>query len=122
MVLAADIDRDRQADELEALTEVAKALVAPLDFPELLESVMHTIGRVLEPADLGAVMLWDQPSGLFRAAAGFGYDLPVLKEIGLRAGEAITGKVFDAGLPGCWQRPTTSPKPWPTCGRSIAGS
>ena len=98
MVLAADIDRDRQADELEALTEVAKALVAPLDFPELLESVMHTIGRVLEPADLGAVMLWDQPSGLFRAAAGFGYDLPVLKEIGLRAGEAITGKVFDAGV------------------------
>jgi len=97
VALAADIDRDRKAGELEALTEVAKALVAPLDFPELLESVMQTIGRVLEPADLGAVMLWDQPSGLFRPAAGFGYDLPTLKGVGLRAGEAITGKVFDAG-------------------------
>jgi K+-sensing histidine kinase KdpD len=29
--------------------------------------------------------------------AGFGYDLTILREIGLRAGEAITGKVFDAG-------------------------
>jgi signal transduction histidine kinase len=97
MELTANIDRERQAYELEALTEVAKALVAPLDFPELLESVMDTIGRVLRPADLGAVMLWDQPTGLFRPAAGFGYDLSVLKEIGLRAGEAITGKVFDVG-------------------------
>src|SRR3990172_1749304 len=98
MALVADIDRERQADELEALTEVAKALVAPLDFPELLDSVMLTIGRVLEPADLGAVMLWDQPTGLFRPAAGFGYDLSLLKEVGLRAGEAITGKVHDAGV------------------------
>jgi signal transduction histidine kinase len=97
VALVAEIDRDRKAGELEALTEVAKALVAPLDFPELLESVMATIGRVLEPADLGAVMLWDHPAGLFRAAAGFGYDLAALKEIGLRAGEAITGKVFDDG-------------------------
>jgi K+-sensing histidine kinase KdpD len=96
--LVAGIDRDRQADELEALTEVAKSLVAPLDFPELLDTVMRTIGRVLEPADLGAVMLWDQAAGLFRAAAGFGYDLAALREIGLRAGEAITGKVFDAGV------------------------
>jgi signal transduction histidine kinase len=99
MGLVKDFDRERQADELGALTEIAKALVAPLAFPELLDSVMQTIGRVLEPADVGAIMLWDQPTGLFRPAAGFGYDLTILTEIGLRAGEAITGKVFDAGRP-----------------------
>jgi K+-sensing histidine kinase KdpD len=92
-----DITRARQADELQALTEVTKALVAPLDLPELLNAVMRTIGRVLEPADVGAIMLWDQPAAVFRPAAAIGYDLSTLKEIGLRAGESITGKVFDAG-------------------------
>jgi signal transduction histidine kinase len=42
-------------------------------------------------------MLWDQSAGLFRAQAAFGYDLHVLREMGLRAGESITGKVHDAG-------------------------
>src|SRR4030043_1524228 len=50
-----------------------------------------------EPAEGGAVMLWAQPSGLFRPAAAFGYDAQALSELGLRAGEAITGKVFDDG-------------------------
>jgi len=42
-------------------------------------------------------MLWDQPSGLFRPEAAFGYDLGILREIGLQAGESITGKAFDEG-------------------------
>ena len=92
-----DITRERQADELQALTEVTKALVAPRELPELLDAVMRTIARVLQPAEVGAIMLWDHPAGVFRPAAAIGYDLETLKEIGLRAGESITGKVFDAG-------------------------
>jgi K+-sensing histidine kinase KdpD len=42
-------------------------------------------------------MLWDQSSGLFRSEAAFGYDLGILREMGLQAGESITGKVFDQG-------------------------
>jgi len=93
------VDRvvERQTGELEALTEVAKALVAPLELPELLEAVMRTITRVLEQAEIGAIMLWEPAAGVFRPAAAFGYDLDVLKTIGLRAGESITGKVFDEG-------------------------
>ena len=93
------VDRvaERQTGELAALTEVAKALVAPLELPELLEAVMRTITRVLEQAEIGAIMLWEPAAGVFRPAAAFGYDLNVLKEIGLRAGESITGKVFDEG-------------------------
>jgi K+-sensing histidine kinase KdpD len=83
--------------KLEALTEVAKTLVSPVDLPELLDAVMRTIVRVVDQADLGAIMLWDQSSGLFRAEASFGYDLEALREMGLRAGESITGKVFDEG-------------------------
>jgi K+-sensing histidine kinase KdpD len=83
--------------EFQALNAVAKTLVAPLELPELLDSVMRTIVQVLEQADIGAVMLWDQPSGLFKPAAAIGYNLEILNEIGLRAGESITGKAYDQG-------------------------
>src|SRR4030042_1109566 len=83
--------------KLEALTEVAKTLVSPVDLPELLDEVMRKIVRVVDQADLGAIMLWDQSSGLFRAEASIGYDLEALREMGLRAGESITGKAFDEG-------------------------
>jgi K+-sensing histidine kinase KdpD len=85
----------RLVSELHALTEIAKAITFPLELPELLETVMKTIVGVLEQADIGAIMLWDQSTGLFRPAATVGYDLDVLKEISLRAGESITGKVYD---------------------------
>jgi hypothetical protein len=42
-------------------------------------------------------MLWDQSSGLFRPEAAFGFDLTIMREMGLRAGESITGKVYDDG-------------------------
>ena len=83
--------------QLHVLTEIAKTLTSPLNLPELLGAVMSRLSNVLEPAELGAIMLWDASSGLFRAAATFGYDLGVMQQMGLRAGESITGKVYDAG-------------------------
>jgi K+-sensing histidine kinase KdpD len=85
----------RLASELQALTEIAKALSSPVELPELLDTVMKTIISVLQQADNGAIMLWEQASGLFRPAASFGYQRETLKEIGLRAGESITGKVYN---------------------------
>jgi K+-sensing histidine kinase KdpD len=87
------------ADELHALTEVAKALASPFGLSELLEAVMKTIVNVLEPADVGAIMLWDQSAGLFRPAAAIGYNIEILKDIELRSGESITGKVYDEARP-----------------------
>lgn len=87
----------RLTGKLEAMTEVAKTLVSPVELPGLLDAVMQTIVRVIEQADVGAIMLWDEPAGVFRPAAAFGYDLEILREIGLRAGESITGKVYDEG-------------------------
>ncbi len=89
----------RHTRERHALTEVAKTLTAPLELPHLLNAVMSTLTDVLEPADCGVIMLWDQSAGLFRAAASFGYDMKFLREMGLRAGESITGKAFDSGQP-----------------------
>jgi signal transduction histidine kinase len=89
---------ERLQRQLYALTEIAKTLSSPLDLQELLDAVVKKIVGVIEPAEVGAVMLWDQPAGLFRPAATFGYDTQAIKELGLRAGEAITGKVFDEGV------------------------
>jgi K+-sensing histidine kinase KdpD len=91
-------DIERLQRQLYALTEIAKTLTLPLELPELLNAVIQKIVGVIEPAEVGAVMLWDQPAGLFRPAAAFGYDATALSELGLRAGEAITCKVFDEGV------------------------
>jgi K+-sensing histidine kinase KdpD len=91
-------DTERLQRQLYALTEIAKTLTLPLELPELLNAVIQKIIGVIEPAQVGAVMLWDQPAGLFRPMAAFGYDPSALSELGLRSGEAITGKVFDEGV------------------------
>jgi len=83
--------------ELHAVTEVAKTLTLPLELPELLDETMKKVVGVLPAAQMGSVMLWDQASGLFRLGAAFGVDAETLQQIGLRAGESITGKVFDNG-------------------------
>ena len=95
----------RSERELHALTEVAKTLASHLELPELLQAVMDKIIGVLQPAEIGAVMLWDQSAGLFRPGAAFGYEFSVLSDIGLRAGESVTGKVFDQQVAMIWSTP-----------------
>jgi K+-sensing histidine kinase KdpD len=96
---------ERLTLELHALTEVSKTITTKLEMPQLLEAIMDKLIGVLEPAEVGAVMLWDQSVGLFRPAATFGYDLEILKGIGLQAGESVTGKVFDEGKACLWSTP-----------------
>ncbi|HVN56004.1 MAG TPA: ATP-binding protein [Anaerolineaceae bacterium] len=81
--------------QLHALTEVSKTLTLPLELPELLNLVLSKITGVIPPAEVGAVMLWDESSGLFRPVAACGFDFQYFKQIGLRAGESITGKAYD---------------------------
>jgi GAF domain-containing protein len=99
MVIEVALEKERLSRQLHAVTEVAKTLASPLELGHLLEAVMGKISGVVETADLGVLMLWDQSAGLFRARASFGWDIQILNEIGLRAGESITGKVFDSGEP-----------------------
>jgi K+-sensing histidine kinase KdpD len=87
----------RLSREFHALTEVAKTLASPLELSALLDAVLRRIVDVVEQADVGTVMLWDQSAGLFRPEAAFGFDQEAMKEMGLRAGESVTGKVYDAG-------------------------
>jgi K+-sensing histidine kinase KdpD len=87
----------RAIDELKALTKVAAALVSPKDLPELLQGVMQSIIEALKQADIGTIMLWDEPGSCFKPISAYGLNPRLLDEIKLHAGESITGKVFDSG-------------------------
>jgi K+-sensing histidine kinase KdpD len=89
--------QQRAIDELKALTKVAAALVSPKDLPELLQGVMQSIIEALKQADIGTIMLWDEPGSCFRPISAYGLNPGLLNEIKLHAGESITGKVFNSG-------------------------
>lgn len=96
-MLTDTITKERLERQLLALNEVAKTLTRPLELPELLNTVTDCIVGVLEQAHAGVIMLWDQSAGLFRPAAMFGFDPTTMREMGLRLGESVTGKVYDEG-------------------------
>jgi len=93
--MASDSILARLNRELNAMIEVSGTLTASIELDDLLSAIMEKIIGVIEPAEVGTIMLWDQSAGVFRPAAAYGYDLAIYQSMGLRAGEAITGKVFD---------------------------
>ena len=95
MSLKKELERSRS--ELQALTEVAKSLTAHLDLKQILVAVIDGFSNVLESVDAGAIMLWDPQSRLLSAEAVFGYDHRVMRNVRLKSGESITGKVFEGG-------------------------
>jgi K+-sensing histidine kinase KdpD len=90
---------DHAQEELRALARVARTLASPLELPDLLTAAMQTVARVIRQADVGAIMLCDEPSNVIRPVAAFGCNLDALKEIGLRPGESVCGKVYQSGSP-----------------------
>lgn len=92
-----DVNR---SPELHILTEVTKTLITPLELADLIEAVMDTIAEVLETAEFGMVWLWDPSAGLFRPQAVCGPDFPnlqSLRQLALREGESVAGKVYREG-------------------------
>lgn len=86
---------ERVALEYKALNELVGIIKEGRPLAETLEVSLKIIVRVIPQADFGAVMLWDQSSGLFRPWASYGCDPQIFKKIGLQAGESITGRVYD---------------------------
>ena len=97
MTASNGLELERRIREFHALTEVAKTLTAPLGPPALLGAVMGKIADVLEPVEVGVILLWDGSAGVLRPESAFGYDIEALREVGLREGESISGKVWREG-------------------------
>jgi K+-sensing histidine kinase KdpD len=91
---------DLIARKLYVLTEIATTLAARLELIELLQSVLEKITKVLDPAELAVVLLWDQTARRFQPQAASGpalNDLQAMLSMRLVEGESITGKVFAEG-------------------------
>lgn len=88
------------ASKLYVLTEVARVLAIQMELPELLQLVIEKITDVLEPAELGLVMLWDPATRRLwpRAVAGSTEQKQRdILRISLTEEESITGAVFTEG-------------------------
>lgn len=93
------LEENNVVPRLNVITEVARTLAAHLELAELLQSVLDKITAVLEPAEFGAILLWDPASKLFRPQAAAGpsiKDRDAILAINLAEHESITGKVFTA--------------------------
>jgi len=94
-------DKDQLiASKLYVLTEVARVLALQMELSELLQLVIEKITDVLEPAELGLVMLWDSTTKQFRPQAVAGLAEKTRRDIlqiSLTEDEAITGTVFTQG-------------------------
>ena len=92
-------NHDLLTSKLRALTEVAEVLAARLELPDLLQSVMDKIIEILDPAEFGIILFWDQTRSVFRPQAATGQDLSDMQhlfEIDLQEDESITGRVYAA--------------------------
>ncbi len=94
MGMAGKKEHNRKAAEFEVLSEVTKTLAISTNPSEMLNSVMKTIGDVIEAAEAGMILLWDESLSVFRAEAALGYDLDELETVELMEGESVSGKVF----------------------------
>lgn len=87
----------RLKKELQVLTEVSKTLASKSDLLELLNSSIDKIVDVLEPADIGCLILRDHLEGLIRSGAAFGEHIEISSNNGITDRESLIGKILDKG-------------------------
>jgi len=95
----------QRAQEVFSLYQVSKALAAVVELEDLLPVIEDTLRDTLRPAEAGALLLFDEGTGMLTVESAFGYDINPLRRISLRPGESISGKVFQSGRPGVWATP-----------------
>jgi len=98
------IERENRhhAQQVSTLFEVSKALASVVELGELLPVVKETLVETLPPAEAGALLLYDNTTGMLTVESSFGYELPSVRKITLRTGESMSGKVLESGRPQVW--------------------
>jgi K+-sensing histidine kinase KdpD len=95
----------QRAQEISTLFEVSKALASVVELEDLLPVIEDTLVETLRPAEAGALLLFDEGTGMLTVESAFGYDINPLRRISLQVGESISGKVFESGRPRVWVTP-----------------
>ena len=101
------VERDsrQRTQEIFSLYQVSKALAAVVELEDLLPVIEDTLVETLRPAEAGALLLFDEGTGMLTVESAFGYDINPLRRISLQVGESISGKVFQSGRPEVWATP-----------------
>ncbi|HPZ09327.1 MAG TPA: ATP-binding protein [Candidatus Eremiobacteraeota bacterium] len=87
----------KSSEELLALYEIAKAINSTLDISEVLELIMNMTIKYLN-AEAGSIMLLNEKNELVIKVA-HGLDMAKLKDVSVKIGESISGKVALTGEP-----------------------
>ncbi len=90
--LAAELRR--LENERDTLLEVARALVTTSEIDQMLPTILEHLITILEPADSGSLLLYDQESGELFYVAAVGLDFEPLKLLRLRPAEGMAGECF----------------------------
>jgi signal transduction histidine kinase len=98
------IERENRhhAQQVSTLFDVSKALASVVELGELLPTIQDTLVETLPPAEAGALLLFDNTTGMLTVASSFGYELSAMGGITLRVGESMSGKVLESGQPEVW--------------------
>jgi signal transduction histidine kinase/HAMP domain-containing protein len=97
-VVAATEEIKQRADELAALYEVSRHLLATLDLDTLLPVVARRVAAVLG-ADRCAIFLFDEGAHVLLARAAYGYTAEQLVDLCYQPGEGIVGQAYTTGAP-----------------------
>lgn len=87
----------RRGKEVSAILELSRALTTAGDLDSLLKAVIERLVEVLEPADAGALLLFDEGSGRLAVRAASGFRFEPVSQVRIKPGESILGKVFQSG-------------------------
>ncbi|MBI2954878.1 MAG: GAF domain-containing protein [Chloroflexi bacterium] len=90
---------EQRTEEVTALLATSEAFAATLDLSALLEMILAESRHVCPGADAGMVATLDKHSGSLAPVASFGCHLEPLRQVRLRPGEGVVGKVFESGKP-----------------------
>lgn len=85
---------EHRTRELSALLEITRILASTLDLDTALDSVVTRAVVLLEPADAGALYLYEEGLGRLVVQSAFGFDRQYLSRVDLELEEGIPGQVF----------------------------
>jgi signal transduction histidine kinase len=90
-------DSPGQDSRLQVTFEIAKILVAERDLETMLTQLLLVLIQTMDAADAGSVWLYDPSDGRLAARGAQGYNPIALRKLRLTPGEAMAGRVFQAG-------------------------
>lgn len=83
--------------ELSSLYEASKILTSSFEIEAALKSIVTKAVEIVEPADAGALLLYDSGMGRLIVKASTGFKRELLAISNLQPGEGIPGRVFHEG-------------------------